>query len=335
MHRKDARPTPRNARADAGTPVALTCADVRAREWEFAEGSLPTPERTAVQAHLDGCESCRRELTLCRSAEGALLAASAQIPPAGDLRAGFYGRLAAQRRQPRRYGRPLALSAVAVGVLALVLVRPALKTLFIPQPGPDNGTVARSTPPPSAALVSAPPSASSPTKLPDENLPDFKLTPRPGLPGLPYATTRRRVAKGMATSTSHLRRGEALGLLAVHGRIVRLPHLPPVVLADANTVHDRDAYIKFPPGRPDAEILAKTAVDALAPGNSPPELALGATFMDRRAEVPQIMASMPGEAGVSLAVTDQVRGFSNVTRVASDFEVQDGDSTIHVEADGN
>ncbi len=333
MHRKDARPTPRNARADAGTPVALTCADVRAREWDFAEGSLPTPERTDVQAHLDGCESCRRELTLCRSAEGALLTASTQIPPAGDLRAGFYGRLAAEHRQPRRYGRPLALSAVAVCGLALILVRPALKTLFIPQPGPENGTVVRATPPPLAALVSTLPSASSPTKLPDENVPDFKLTPRPGLPGL--EREGGRMAEGRAKETLRRRRGES-GRLMVSRRPARLPQLTPVLLADADKAHDRYASMKSPESRPDVATLAKNLMTSFAvQENSPSERALGLNSMNRKAELQPLADVTPGEAGVSLVVTDQVRGFSNMTRVASDVEVQDGNSTVHVEADGN
>lgn len=46
-------------------------------------------------------------------------------------------------------------------------------------------------------------------------------------------------------------------------------------------------------------------------------------------------ASLPADVGVSLEVTDQVRGFSNTTHVASEVEVQGETSTIHVTADGN
>lgn len=56
---------------------------------------------------------------------------------------------------------------------------------------------------------------------------------------------------------------------------------------------------------------------------------------ESHAQLVQITATMPSDAGVSLEVTDQVRGFSNTTHVASDVEVQGENSTIHVEADGD
>ncbi|MCW3100515.1 MAG: hypothetical protein JWL77_6133 [Chthonomonadaceae bacterium] len=55
---------------------------------------------------------------------------------------------------------------------------------------------------------------------------------------------------------------------------------------------------------------------------------------ERNAQILQFSTAMPSDAGVSLEVTDQVRGFSNTTHVASDVEIHGEISTIHVEADG-
>ena len=143
------------------------------------------------------------------------------------------------------------------------------------------------------------------------------------------------MAEGRTKETLRRRRGE-LGRLIVSRRLARIPQLTPVLLADANKAHDRYASMKSPEGRPDVEALVITPMTSFAvQENSPSEMALGLNLMKRKAESQQIVNAMPGEAGVSLVVTDQVRGFSNMTRVASDVEVQDGNSTIHVEADGN
>jgi predicted anti-sigma-YlaC factor YlaD len=40
----------------------MNCHDARERLSEFLDEALGGPERALVQAHLDGCPECRREL---------------------------------------------------------------------------------------------------------------------------------------------------------------------------------------------------------------------------------------------------------------------------------
>ena len=287
-----------------------------------------------MQAHLDGCESCRREMTLCRSAEGALLSASAQIPSAGDLRTGFYGRLATQQRRPRRYGRPLALSALAAGVVALALVRPALQTHVVPPAGPEGVSVNL---PPNASRPTI--SHSSPPILPEEKparlpelagLPNYDVKPSFGFVRSKFTATRRHWSK----SNRFTPRPD-------QARLVRRLSLNRTLLvyADVHALDKTYRYVRFlsalpPEKKPDVETLASAGVSARV--DKLEELpGLEANDRSIKAGLQQIAFAPSGEAGVSLEVTDQVRGFSNTTRVASDVEVLDGSSTIHVEADGN
>ncbi|HEX4306242.1 MAG TPA: zf-HC2 domain-containing protein [Solirubrobacterales bacterium] len=112
------------------------------RDWKlslgaYALGDLPTEERAALAAHLEGCEECRAEL---RSLEGVAallpLADPARIeqpvarPPA-DLGARIEAQIAAEsaregrerRRRRFRFGFGGAVAAAAVAtVLALVIL---------------------------------------------------------------------------------------------------------------------------------------------------------------------------------------------------------------------
>lgn len=101
----------------ANTPVA--CAWVQDRLFAYLDGDLAPGEMPAVRAHLDACRACRREIAIARQTEQALTSASATLPQAGDLRAGFYARLAASETTRRR--RPdwrLAAPAFAALLLA-------------------------------------------------------------------------------------------------------------------------------------------------------------------------------------------------------------------------
>jgi hypothetical protein len=313
---------------------------VRAREWDFVEGALSIAERAWVQTHLDGCESCRREMMLCRSAEEMLLSAAMQIPPAGDLRTAFYTRLAEQNQQqsPRHYRRPAALSALALGLLALALVRPAL------QHQAGSRTPIRNTE--VAFVPTAAPPAATP-RLP-QTLMDTKLPPRRSVPSLSedqasrlvavekkyIVPWRHRTAQNRPTVYSRLRThpismNPLVGdTLHREGRLYanRVPVQPlnggtSVVkrFAAAQQLWKLDLHKKID------KADARAPAASLSAGNSP--------YRDAKLEL--AAAVIPTANGVSLEVTDQVRGFSNTTHVASKVEVQDDGSTIHVEADGN
>ena len=326
---------PLNARSDAAaTPSALICAAVRAREWDFVEGLLPTPERVSIQMHLDGCESCRREMTLCRNMEGVLLAASAEIPPVGDLRPDFYNRLAAQQRRPHRYGRPLALSALAVGVLAVALIRPAVQSLFAPHVGPVRSTVVVTTAPPRLdAMLPRLGPTESPKLREFHSVPGLTTT-EPNLSlafvdAKSFTQRRHRAARNRRTTPLHLAGVE---------RLVRRPSAKVALMMDGDRRDRYYAYI-IPSGQ-QAERTNTLSKEAPRVSDGYMDLQVSAAVAeaatrDSAVGSDQIAAAMPVEAGFSLEVTDQVRGFSNTTRVASDMEVHGESSTIHLEADGN
>jgi len=337
---------PRNTRGNAGMPAALTCADVRAREWDFVEGTLPISERAAVQTHLDTCESCRKAMTLCRSAEDALLSASAHIPAAGDLRAGFYARLAAQQRPARRYGRPMiAFSALAAGVLAVALIRPAFHTNAV-SPGPPGETAGRSfgfspsvlAPTPSLDEAAATPHAFNHAfGLTEAQLDrllaseDVKaITPRQH-----RKTFHRPVSAAVVAMVD---RRAMFGRPADYNRSKEpaAPALKSANRADALDSAKRDTG----PAKPITLAMGKEtfAKDrAAGPDLRTEKTALIASLADRalKAQFQDNASAMPMDDGVSFDVVDQVRGFSNTTRIASDVEVQGEDRTVHIEADGN
>jgi len=327
-------------------PAALTCADVRAREWDFVEGTLPISERAAVQTHLDACESCRKAMTLCRSAEAALLSASAHIPAAGDLRAGFYARLAAQQRPARRYSRPMiAFSTLAAGMLLVALIRPALHTSSV-SPAHSGETAALSfgfTPPvvvptpPLDEAVATPHAFNHTFGLTEAQLDrlfaseDIKaITPRqhrktfhrPVSPAV-IAVVDRRTMFGRPSNVSRSREAAAPALSSANRAaalaIARRDTGPanPMTLAMGKEAFAKDRTDRFDRRAEKTALIASVA-----------DRALKTQFQDNA-------SAMPMDDGVSFEVVDQVRGFSNTTRIASDVEVQGEDRTVHIEADGN
>jgi hypothetical protein len=99
---------------------------VQTRCFDYLDGGLAAADRQQVEAHLAACAVCRREMEMSRRSEAALSSALSATPPAGDLRAAFYARLAASRApQPWWASGRLALPAVAACALVLMLWRPA------------------------------------------------------------------------------------------------------------------------------------------------------------------------------------------------------------------
>lgn len=93
---------------------------------EYVDGSLGPGERARVQAHLEACSSCRKELALAEEARDALATVPEAEPPAG---LGMPAAREARRRPGRRRARaaawalPAAAVVVVGAVLALAVVR--------------------------------------------------------------------------------------------------------------------------------------------------------------------------------------------------------------------
>lgn len=120
----------------------MTCADCRAEllayldheslnpeslDREFLDHRTALAERSALEAHLAGCATCRAALVAELRLSGALSSLSPVTPPA-DFEARFWARIARERDAPAGWRARiptrrlvLALGGVAAAALALVL----------------------------------------------------------------------------------------------------------------------------------------------------------------------------------------------------------------------
>ena len=334
---------PQNIRGNAGMSAALTCADVRAREWDFVEGALPIPERAAVQTHLDGCESCGKAMTLCQSMEDVLLSASAHIPAAGDLRAGFYARLATQQRPAHRYGRPMiALSTLAVGIMAVALIRPAIHTSSV-SPSRNDNTVAMPfgfTP----LVAATPPSHSDNAERPRLLDNGFGVTGAQMdrlFASEPVKVITPRLHRRTFHRSISITAVASVDRPTVFKRSLNraFPESKTMFRETAPMFDRKDSVAAAPPtfafGK---EEVANRDADPIILSMERPSMAASSSADRMRAPKMQVKSgasTMPLQDGVSFDVIDQDRGFSNSTRIASDVEVQGEDRTVHIEADGN
>lgn len=123
----------------ANTSIApCSCDWVQDRLFGYLDGELPLPERERFQAHTEACPACTREVQNARRAELALRQAISAIPAAGDLRAGFYSKLAQSETKPRvsrRWNWALVAPAFAACAIAVVMLRP---TATVPNSGEYN-----------------------------------------------------------------------------------------------------------------------------------------------------------------------------------------------------
>ena len=104
-----------------------SCDWVQARLFGYLDGELPLSERERFQTHTEACLACTREVHNARRADLALHQAISAVPAAGDLRSGFYSKLAqseAKPRMSRRWGWALAAPAFAACAIAVVMMRP-------------------------------------------------------------------------------------------------------------------------------------------------------------------------------------------------------------------
>jgi hypothetical protein len=77
----------------------MTCGRIRKRLIAYIEGSLPEAERREVEAHLESCGACARELKAVSETAQILRAAR---PQSGEPPPGFASRVAASLGQPAR-----------------------------------------------------------------------------------------------------------------------------------------------------------------------------------------------------------------------------------------
>ena len=108
----------------------MSCAERRETLVAYLDRELGPAERTQLEAHLAGCETCRLALEAERRLSGALASLGAVEPPA-DFEARFWARIARERETPagwreRLFTRRLALifgGAAAAAVAAVLALR--------------------------------------------------------------------------------------------------------------------------------------------------------------------------------------------------------------------
>lgn len=129
-----------HSKISGGNRPSRICRHVQGRMALFLDGELSAREAQDVARHIAGCTSCRREQEQWRQAEQSLAGAKRQIPSAGDLRAGFYARLAdvpTARHPQSRINWRLAVPALAACGLAIGWL-----TTSRPPVSPQTGQVA-------------------------------------------------------------------------------------------------------------------------------------------------------------------------------------------------
>lgn len=109
----------------ANLPSSHECGKFQSRLFEFLDGELNPVEEAKAQQHLAACAKCRQEAATARRCESALASASNSIASPGDLRAGFYLKLAeTQRRKPVWQSWKVGIPAVlAAGLLLFAVAR--------------------------------------------------------------------------------------------------------------------------------------------------------------------------------------------------------------------
>ena len=111
-----------------------SCDEVRDWLSAYLDGELTARRREAVEAHLAGCDACRRELASLRQVSACLQAWPAP-EPASDLSARFTERLAARAAQQDRrpwfagpWPRAAAATALAACLLLVVFINQLKET---------------------------------------------------------------------------------------------------------------------------------------------------------------------------------------------------------------
>lgn len=334
--------------------ISPQCARVQAHLLSYVDGSVSEREQQAVQRHLDGCDVCRRELALYQQSEQALSGARSAAPPAGDLRAAFYARLASETALKPTWGFKVNWR-LAVPVLAACSV--FLGWLSVPHSRQTLPTVAsirqdsRATPALQKGSL-----AYAPSRLPRES--------RLAQPA-PSFSSSRRVAPNLVASLSVWQeaRARVRGVPQRASRKVKAGDKRAVALLasigqrreiDLRRDSMRQSVVKPPVARfyaYDAQGRYDTLSESAPPSNT---FALGlyysgspSAFSGRSAEDTtggksafvesaneSIASTKPAEDdGIAIQVRDTRRGFTSSMRLASQVRQRDGQQvlTIHVE----
>ncbi|MCX6382247.1 MAG: zf-HC2 domain-containing protein [Armatimonadetes bacterium] len=107
---------------DKTSAAANFCAEAQEQFFYRVEGLLSLKQEATLQAHLDSCERCRYQWNQYRLLESQLCLAHEAIPAPGDLSAGFYQKLAQERKvSTPRLRWFITLPTFATAIVAIVL----------------------------------------------------------------------------------------------------------------------------------------------------------------------------------------------------------------------
>ena len=99
----------------------MTCERVQQLLDDFVDGLLPEGDRSRLEAHLTGCDSCRRDLAALQALLDNAADLPAEIDPSKDLWSAVKSQIGEERSAPSRFSffnRPkYALAAAALFVL--------------------------------------------------------------------------------------------------------------------------------------------------------------------------------------------------------------------------
>jgi len=108
---------------DKTSSAANFCAEAQEQFFYQVEGLLSLKQEAVLQAHLDSCERCRYQWNQYHLLESQLCLAHEAIPAPGDLSAGFYQKLAQERKvsTSSRLRWFITLPTFATAMVAIVL----------------------------------------------------------------------------------------------------------------------------------------------------------------------------------------------------------------------
>ncbi len=179
------------------------CSWMNRQVLNYLDGALDPVQNSRAERHLKSCESCQVEVLLFKKAESSLKSAKLAIPESGDLRHGFYLKLAeSQRRKSSPFNWRLAtLPAISMVVLAVFAYQSGMLTKQKAAFSNNPSTVARIVKRPSSSF----PIPNSLSLHPEStSLNTSIFTSRIGKQFNYKVNTQMRVAKSRPHRHSHL-----------------------------------------------------------------------------------------------------------------------------------
>ena len=175
------------------------CRRVQSFLLAYLDGDLQDRTRLGVARHLEGCAACRHELRLLAQSEQVLTASARALAAPGDLRAGFYARLAAAPRPVSRW-RIAAPTFAVCGLLLLVSgtvyrLRESssnVASVLASQSDSNARVVAGVTPPVASGRLYGMSTDANAKSLPKIALRPHSELARSGMPGQPAPSTPRQ-----------------------------------------------------------------------------------------------------------------------------------------------